>query len=684
MSSEKKGNLSQDVKPGPEEMRSKARGKLSKAAFTNGEAGPFSKGYLSGESIYERLQEGETAHYILVNKSEGIIIHPTDGGDSESLTSGSGYRSVMTVTNRRILFVLGGDEDAIVEINSADLTEANFQTSPWQKHVTVVTESNQYEFGVSIQESSDHEDSVRYIQKELVPNTSNMDHSSGSATSEPDRSDLIEELHRLDEDFDGEIGVSHVRKRSRYPVSAYLQEFGSWRETFKSAIQEESNQGPQDDSGVDSNSKNNGVTSDQESHTQTEAEPTQEDVITAIERVSAQLGKRPTTSEFSTHSSLDLNDAYRHFDSWGDALDAASLDTLTRQDLLEELQRLSTELGFPPLSSHVDEHSQFSTYDYRQVFGSVNEAVNEAGLSVEGQVRDTLRELTIENDDDPKVSDFEAASDYSAGVIYKFFDGWDDALSEVSSTDEFPKKGDKHQSVETIAHNELSEWYELVRYLQELCTTVLDVRQNQLDDEDADSPMEKWADKVTEFWKGEATQTEGYGTQHAERNSFSMQEYRENFGDGDWVTEFECVRVRQPSPTMQALFRAVLDDGPDDIYLPVDEQTGDAFPVIVDTERKLSRAVEMLDRLPAKPASVDPDTDAGPGFEWTGGNIPDATTDSGELQDVNGVTDAIERSLLESGLHTRSDLKKASLDELTDIDGISDQVAMRIKVDVGG
>ena len=82
--------------------------------------------------------------------------------------------------------------------------------------------------------------------------------------------------------------------------------------------------------------------------------------------------------------------------------------------------------------------------------------------------------------------------------------------------------------------------------------------------------------------------------------------------------------------------------------------------------------------------SADPNTEAGSGFEWAGEDVPDETTDSGELQDVNGVTDRIEQSLRRSGFDTRSELKRASVDDLAEVDGVSKQVAMRIKVDVGG
>ncbi|WP_436926023.1 homing endonuclease associated repeat-containing protein [Halosimplex amylolyticum] len=811
MEQEKSENVSQGSKSSPEEMRSKAQGTIPKAAFTNGEAGLFSKKHLSGRSIYERLQKDEVAHFLLVNKSDGIIIYTADGTASESMTAGSNYRSIMAVTDRRIVFAFGGDEDTILDITAEDVTGAEFQSSLLKKYVTVSTEPKRYKFAVSIEESSDPEDTVEYIQDKLVPKTSVSEESVESDSSfttevesqalgswflahttlpSQDTRNVLEEVterletvdpstdplqdaieeykyakqtlernaneagvsteavteelnnieHRLEtlsrihavkvevsrklvlmengmqvpepklqdlqSSIDASISDAESFDRSTTELEKYREQVthhldkatsrktaeagpGSVDESGtapKSANDEGSTQNSQGDSSADSGSTSSRTTTDHEEGTQVEAKATREAVIDAIEQVSEQLEKRPTTLEFETHSSLNSSDAYRHFESWGDALDAASLDTVSREELLDELHRVSTELGFLPLSSHVDEHSQFSAYDYRQVFGSVTEALEEAGPSIQDRVRATLRKVVTETDGDPKMAEFEAASDYSAGVIYKFFDSWDDAVSAVSPTETSSTREEQKLSkgTATVAQNELSEWYELVRYLNNLCTAILDVRQNQLNGEDMDDPMVQWAAKVAEFWQGEAVQNEGYGTQQAERNSFSMQEYREMFGDGNWVTRFECVQTRQPNPTMRALYGTLLDDGPSEIYLPVDTQTGDIFPVIVDTEEELDRAVKMLDRLPTKPASAETDTSEEPRDERVDEDSPDTTPSSGDLEDVNGITDEIAQSLCGSGYDTHAALKMASLEDVADVDGVSEQVAMRIKLDVGG
>ena len=60
----------------------------------------------------------------------------------------------------------------------------------------------------------------------------------------------------------------------------------------------------------------------------------QEDVVQEIERVSKELGKRPTTTEFDEHSKYKSSDVYSHFDSWDDAIEASTIETLHEKSFL--------------------------------------------------------------------------------------------------------------------------------------------------------------------------------------------------------------------------------------------------------------------------------------------------------------------------------------------------------------
>ena len=54
-----------------------------------------------------------------------------------------------------------------------------------------------------------------------------------------------------------------------------------------------------------------------------------------------------------------------------------------------------------------------------------------------------------------------------------------------------------------------------------------------------------------------------------------------------------------------------------------------------------------------------------------------------DIIDVNGVTETVATSLRQSGYNTERDLREATMEELAGVDDLSEQIAMRIKLDVG-
>jgi transcription termination factor NusA len=395
-------------------------------------------------------------------------------------------------------------------------------------------------------------------------------------------------------------------------------------------------------------------------------------------------------SEFDAHAECDSSDAYDHFDGWEEAVDAADIDFASRQKLLSELHRLESQLGFVPLASHVDDHSRFSAYDYRLEFGSVDAALEKAGLDSEVHVMETLREVVANTDGKPRMVDFADASPYSQGIIYKYFDSWDDAIaaarSEMESGRTSEGAGDEPEGTtvdQEPERNELSERYELLRNLRALVTAVVDACEA---DREQDDPMVEWASTVEEFWNDGPAGAESYGAQQNERNPFSIREYRRTFGNGTRVTEFEHVTSVPPCPSVGGVLAPLLDDDPSTYYLPVDPDTGASLPVVVESQDELRRARGMLQRLPPEPEAVtrtgQPDMDETDASEESG-DPSTSERPSDDLLDVSGVTESIAQSLSETGYTTREDLRRASMEELTSVDGINEQVVMRIKLDVG-
>lgn len=98
--------------------------------------------------------------------------------------------------------------------------------------------------------------------------------------------------------------------------------------------------------------------------------------------------------------------------------------------------------------------------------------------------------------------------------------------------------------------------------------------------------------------EGLADNAKPYGEQQSERNSFKIAEYREQFGNGDTVTDFSAIDEAAP----RAEDRQYLDDL---CMPPKSPETGRVLPIFVG-ENELEEAMSILDEFPAEPAAESP------------------------------------------------------------------------------
>jgi len=93
-------------------------------------------------------------------------------------------------------------------------------------------------------------------------------------------------------------------------------------------------------------------------------------------------------------------------------------------------------------------------------------------------------------------------------------------------------------------------------------------------------------------------ETPCYGEQQAERNDFSMRDYRQQYGDGDHVTDFPAIETETVGPAdVPGLDR--------EIAVPIVAATESRLPVSVGDDG-LPDALECLAYLPAEPAADHP------------------------------------------------------------------------------
>jgi len=111
------------------------------------------------------------------------------------------------------------------------------------------------------------------------------------------------------------------------------------------------------------------------------------ELVENLRKVSAQVEGSLSKKEYVNHddSICSAEPFYSAFGSWNSAKEEAGLKIgkpakLTREDLLEEIQRLADEVRDPPRKKDLNEHGKYSEPPYYDEFGSWTKAVDAAGL----------------------------------------------------------------------------------------------------------------------------------------------------------------------------------------------------------------------------------------------------------------------------------------------------------------
>lgn len=111
------------------------------------------------------------------------------------------------------------------------------------------------------------------------------------------------------------------------------------------------------------------------------------ELIEELQRISSEIGRAPTFTELKEHSGYSSTAYYNRFGSLSDAREVAGLEDPGRpnqgyqaDELINRLQELSDDLGRPPTVEDINEHSDLSKGPYQRVFGSIPDAREAAGL----------------------------------------------------------------------------------------------------------------------------------------------------------------------------------------------------------------------------------------------------------------------------------------------------------------
>jgi predicted flap endonuclease-1-like 5' DNA nuclease len=448
-----------------------------------------------------------------------------------------------------------------------------------------------------------------------------------------------------------------MREECQYDLDAYYEYFESWPDVIEAA-------------GVDIRQR----------------------LIDDLQRVSDEVGGQPTTTQIDAHGQYDANQYGTYFGSWSEALEAAGLTPTSEEELLNEIRTTYEELGKVPNPDELNEHGTYRRKEYTELFGSLSAAIQQAGLDYKAEIIDALQEVAVELGRPPSTTEFASKSRYNTGAVYKFFDEWEAALSTagVDTKDaikELQRDRESEPQGETVPRSELAEYYESVSNLRELHKALYGGAPEEV--LPADDPMTQWADLVAAVRgdEGLADWERGYGLQQNERNEFRITEYRSEYGNGERITEFNCIDTTSPSAAITEL---VADEPlePTDLAILVAPESATPLPVLVEDRPQLERAHELLAELPTTPKAATPEAGGEqtvPGETPPNDEPPDQPSRSDdELTQVSGVTDQVAQALIDANIETVQDLKASSIGDLEAVEGVTKGQALRIKADVGG
>lgn len=167
-------------------------------------------------------------------------------------------------------------------------------------------------------------------------------------------------------------------------------------------------------------------------------------LIKDINRVYKKLGRVPTRREYDNqYGNFTSKSCKDCFGSWNNALrecefEPHSIRDYSKQDLIEELQRLYEELGHSPQFSETKEHSKYSHTLYANIFGSWNDALRAANLEVNKEMSissqdllDEIKRIYEKIDRSPTSVEMDNIGKYSSDSYYRKFGGWNKAVEKA-------------------------------------------------------------------------------------------------------------------------------------------------------------------------------------------------------------------------------------------------------------
>lgn len=323
------------------------------------------------------------------------------------------------------------DKDILVELSSQSI-------HPYPKISDKNTTRNGNGHDNSSMASNNNDQDTESQQEQKTSITDSVSqHLSERSNSPPSRQDLISEIQRIDNLTDGCPTTTEISDEGKFSPEQYYQEFDTWDQALEAA-------------GIDKESR----------------------LIQDIQNVAEIVGKKPTTVQVDLYGDHSSEAHIEHFSSWDSALETASVEnveakdnnpkngekpdpqssqreskfnplaqrdqntseeTPTRDDLIDELQRLDSKVDVYPRKTQVRTRGQYNPQQYYTEFDSWEGALEAANINKRKRLVEEIRRVAKFVDSRPTTTDMNEHGNISSATCSEYFGSWFDALDAVES-----------------------------------------------------------------------------------------------------------------------------------------------------------------------------------------------------------------------------------------------------------
>lgn len=244
---------------------------------------------------------------------------------------------------------------------------------------------------------------------------------------------LINEISVLTAWLDRPPKSSEMDEYGAYSSTTYRNRFGSWNNAISTCLRVERPQ---------------------------HGKYSKEDLLEELVELSEKLGSRPRAKDIREKSKYSVTTYQDKFGSLSEATEKAGLpahskqDSLSSEELLEELRRLYSKLSRPPTYRDIQEHGKYSPTPYRTRWNQWEDALQEAGIDeTPSHHRITTEELIEElragyeaKGEPPTSTDMNAFGRFSHAIYIQRFGSWREALLAADIPIEDPDADDRSDS----------------------------------------------------------------------------------------------------------------------------------------------------------------------------------------------------------------------------------------------